>query len=408
MRPGIVGRLARKEIVSTLRDTRAIVSNLLIPLLLVPVLMLGLPLLIGNLLDREQVTLTPVGVIGLATVPTELTEAMRSAGLEPRAVDDATAAVQDGSVEVAIVVPAGFGAAIAGGGSAELQLVTKVGNMKAELSASKVQQAVTAYQGVVVGRRLAAAGLDTALLTPVKVATVDASSKAERSSGQLSWLIPFFIAIWTLTGGQMTAIDATAGEKERGTLEVLLVAPVRRAEVVAGKFLATMVFGLTAATMAIVGFLIGSLVMQRLFVPRLGDQAEQVVAVMGGSLAVSPAGILQLLVSALLLAAFVAALVLGVAMFARSFKEAQSYVAPLSFLFILPAVALQFKDLIGVSDSVFYVPVLNTLLLMDNVVRGSATWNETLVTWAVMAAAVGLLLRFALANFKRESVIFRS
>ncbi len=404
----MVFRLARKEIVSTLRDTRAIVSNLLIPLLLVPVMMLGLPLLLGNLLDREQVTTTPVGVVGLDGLPDRLAEAMLTAGLEPRAVDDATAAVQDGSVEVALVVPPTFGADVAAGGSGELQLVTKVGNMKAELSASKVQQAIGAYQGAVVSDRLRAAGLDTALLAPVKVSTVDASSKAERSSGQLSWLIPFFIAIWTLTGGQMTAIDATAGEKERGTLEVLLVAPVRRSEVVAGKFLATMVFGLSAALMAIVGFLVGSLVMQRVFVPRLGDQAEQVVAVMGGSLAVSLVGTVQLLVSALLLAAFVAALVLGVAMFARSFKEAQSYVAPLSFLFILPAVALQFKDLIGVSDSVFYVPVLNTLLLMDNVVRGTATGQETLVTWIVMAVAVALLLRFALGNFKREAVIFRS
>jgi sodium transport system permease protein len=408
VRPGIISRLARKEIVSTLRDTRAIVSNLLIPLLLVPLMMLGLPLLLGGLFEREQVTVTEVGVVGLENAPAKLLEAFKAGNLGLKPVDDATQAVQDGTVTVAVVVPDDIERLITSGGSAQLELVSKVGNMKSELNASKVQQAVSAYQSEIVAARLQSAGLDTAVLHPVTVKTVDASSKAERSSGQLSWLIPFFIAIWTLTGGQMTAIDATAGEKERGTLEVLLVAPVRRSEVVAGKFIATMLFGLSAATMAIVGFLVGSLVMQRVFVPRLGDQADSIVSVMGGSIAVGPLAIVQLLVSAVLLAAFVSALLLGVAMFARSFKEAQSYVAPLSFLFILPAVGLQFKDLIGVSDSVYYVPVLNTLLLMDNVVRGTAVGSEMLVTWAVMLVAVLILLRFALRNFQRESVIFRS
>ncbi len=408
MRPGIVARLARKEIVSTLRDTRAIISNLLIPLLLVPVMMLGLPLLLGGLLEREQVTTTAVGAVGLTNMPADLQAAFTAANLDLRSVTDATKAVQDGTVEVAIVVPDGFGSAIAAGGNAAIELVTKVGNMKSELSASKVQQAVSSYQRGVVGQRLEAAGLNAAVLTPVTITTVDASSQAERTSGQLSWLIPFFIAIWTLTGGQMTAVDATAGEKERGTLEVLLVAPVRRAEVVAGKFIATMLFGLSAASMAIIGFLVGSLVMQNVFVPRLGEQAEAIVGVMGGGLSVSFVAILLLLVSALLLAGFVSALLLGVGMFARSFKEAQSYIAPLSFVFVLPAVALQFKDLIGLSDAVYYVPVFNVLVLMDNVVRGTFTGDEVLITWAVMAVACLLLLRFALANFKRESVIFRN
>lgn len=408
MRPGIVARLARKEIVSTLRDTRAIISNLLIPLLLVPVMMLGLPLLLGGLLEREQVTTTAVGAVGLTNMPADLQAAFTAANLDLRSVTDATKAVQDGTVEVAVVVPDGFGSAIAAGGNAAIELVTKVGNMKSELSASKVQQAVSSYQRGVVGQRLEAAGLNAAVLTPVTITTVDASSQAERTSGQLSWLIPFFIAIWTLTGGQMTAVDATAGEKERGTLEVLLVAPVRRAEVVAGKFIATMLFGLSAASMAIIGFLVGSLVMQNVFVPRLGEQAEAIVGVMGGGLSVSFVAILLLLVSALLLAGFVSALLLGVGMFARSFKEAQSYIAPLSFVFVLPAVALQFKDLIGLSDAVYYVPVFNVLVLMDNVVRGTFTGDEVLITWAVMAVACLLLLRFALANFKRESVIFRN
>ncbi|MCC6312003.1 MAG: ABC transporter permease, partial [Trueperaceae bacterium] len=378
MRPAVILRLARKEIVSTLRDTRAIVSNLVIPLVLVPVMMIGMPLLLGSLFEREQVTVTSVGVVGEANVPAELRAAFTAANLALEPVADADEAVRGGTVDVAVVIPTGFEDALADGGSAIVQVHSKVGNMKSELNASKVQQAFADYQAGVVAARLSAAGLDASVLQPVTVQTVDASSQAERSSGQLSWLIPFFIAIWTLTGGQMTAIDATAGEKERGTLEVLLVAPVRRAEVVAGKFIATMTFGLSAALMAILGIIIGGTVMAKLIVPRLGEGASGMVNIMGGSITLTPATVLTLVVSALLLSAFVSALLLGIAMFARSFKEAQSYVAPLSFLFVIPAVALQFKDLIGLSDSVYYVPVLNVLVLMDNVVRGVGGGREVL------------------------------
>src|SRR5690606_28910412 len=197
-----------------------------------------------------------------------------------------------------LVVPEGFAAAVAQGEAADVTLLAKLGNMRSELNASKVQEALGSYQQQVVAERLGAVGLDPAILQPVNVQRVDASSAAERSSGQLSWLIPFFIAIWTLTGGQMTAIDATAGEKERGTLESLLVAPVRRSEVVAGKFIATMVFGLSAAIAAIAGYLLGGVAMRSIFLPRLGDDAESIVSVMGGGYAVDAGSVLLMLVSA--------------------------------------------------------------------------------------------------------------
>lgn len=408
MRAKIIGLVARKEILSTLRDTRAIISNLLIPLLLVPAMMVGLPLLLGGLFEREATTLTPLGVEGAANLPGELEAALEAQNVELIPVDDAAKTVRDGEYDVAIVVPEGFFSSVASGGSAELTVVSKVGNMKSELNASKVSQAVSAYTQQVLATRLGDAGLDPSVLQPVTVSVVDASSAAERSSGQLSWLIPFFIAIWTLTGGQMTAIDATAGEKERGTLEVLLVAPVRRSEVVVGKFLATVTFGLSAAFMAIVGLLLGGLVMNAIFLPRLGDDANEIVAVMGGGLSIGLPQVLILLVTAVLLAGLVSALLIGVAMFARSFKEAQSYIAPLSFLFILPAVGLQFKDLIGVGEGAYYVPVLNALLLMDDVVTGGASNVEIAITWASMLVVVVVLLLFALRNFRREEVIFRS
>lgn len=408
MRPKMVWRIARKEILSTLRDTRAIISNLLIPLLLMPVMMLGLPLLLGGLFQREAVTITPIGVEGVEFLPPELVTLLKLQNVQLDSYPDALAAVQEDRVTVAMKVEEPLAVAIAEGRTPRITLVTKAGNMKSELNAAKVQQAVTFYQRQVVAERLTDAGLDPNVLDPLLISMVDASSDAERSSGQLSWLIPFFIAIWTLTGGQMTAIDATAGEKERGTLEVLLVAPVRRSEVVVGKFLATLTFGLSAAVMAIVGFLLGGVALKEFFVPRLGEGGAEIVQFMGGALNIDAAALGVLFLSALLLASFVAALLISIALFARSFKEAQSYLAPLSFLFIIPALMLQFKDLINVGDVAFMIPVYNVLVLMDNVVRGNYALSEIGISWAIMLALIWLLLAFAHRNFQREEVIFRS
>lgn len=408
MRPRMIRRVAAKEILSTVRDTRAIVSNLLIPLILLPVIMLGLPFLLGGLFQREVATVTPLGILGLEHTPAELVSLIeaQAATLEP--VDDPEAAVRDDRFPAALTVPEGVEEALAAGEAVTLTVHRKVGNLRSELNAGKLETAVSQYRQQVVADRLERAGVDPALLEPLRVETRDASTEAERTSGQLAWLIPFFIAIWTLTGGQMAAIDATAGEKERGTLEVLLVAPVRRSEVVVGKFLATTLFGLWAAVMAIIGFLVGGMVLRGALLPGLDAQATEMVAVMGGQLSVTPLMVLLLVVSAVLMAALIAALLIGVAMFARSFKEAQSYVAPMSFLLILPAISLQFRDLIGGGEGLYWVPMLNAMVLMDDVVKGAATLQGVAITWLTLSLVIAALLVFAHRNFNREDVLFRT
>lgn len=199
----------------------------------------------------------------------------------------------------------------------------------------------------------------------------------------------------------MTAIDATAGEKERGTLESLLVAPVRRLEVVVGKALATLLFGLTAAVVGILSYTLSGQLLSALGGSELGS-------VLSGSFSFEPSTVLLLLVSALLMAALISALLIGVAMFARSFKQAQSYVAPLTFLMILPALGLQFADFFTVSTGLYAVPILNILLLMNDAVRGQASAAAVVIAWGSSLVYAGLCLAFAYRNFQREEVIFRS
>ena len=407
MRPDKVWQVARKEILSTLRDRRAIVSSLLIPLLILPFVMLGLPLALGSLFEREQSATTLAAVAGLDALPPELRAAIEAQAVELYASDDPETQVREGDAVVGLSVPPEFAAQVAAG-AAELTLYSKRSNLRSELNVSKLEDAVSDYRDDLVSARLEAAGLDAGVLEPVTTTSVDASSEAERQSGQFAWLIPFFIGIWTLTGGQMTALDATAGEKERGTLEALLVSPVRRIEVVLGKFLATLTFGLSAALMAIIGYVLSGTLLRRALVPLLGEGGETMADLFGGSLSVTVPTVLTLIISALLLAGFVAAVLISVATFARSYKEAQTYVAPLSMVMIVPVIGLQFADFIGGNVLIYLVPLLNVLLLMNDVVKGNAAPLAVLLTWGSLAAFTGLLLDLAYRTFKREGVIFRT
>ena len=408
MRLGMIFHVARKEILSTLRDRRAIISSLLIPLLILPVIMLGLPLLLGGLFEREQSTVTEIPVIGLANLPNDLKLSLEDQNIRFIEETNVEALVREGDYQVALNVPDKFEASLSAGEQVTLTLYSKRGNLRSELNAEKIEDAVETFSESIIEEELKEAGLTLDVLNPITVATQDASSDAERSSGQLAWLIPFFIAVWTLAGGQVTALDATAGEKERGTLESLLVSPIRRVEVVVGKFLSTLTFGLAASVMAILGYVLGGVVLRSVFLKQLGDDAGEIVAIMGGSLQTTPLSIVLLLISALLLAALIAALLISITTFARTYKEAQSYVAPLSFLMIIPAIGLQFADFFAKNPLIYLTPVLNALILMDDIVKGKAEFLPIVLTWLSLAAFSALLLDFAYRSFKREGVIFRT
>jgi sodium transport system permease protein len=118
--------------------------------------------------------------------------------------------------------------------------------------------------------------------------------------------------------------------------------------------------------------------------------------------------LLILVVSSLLLAMLIAALLMSLALFARSFKEAQSYIAPLSLVVVLPAFALQLRDLIGEIPGAAWIPIFNAMLLIDDAVKGTVDASSALRTFAALLLAVLLLLLFAARNFHREDVLFRS
>lgn len=408
LRPGMMWQVAWRDLLSTLRDTRTLRSTVLLPLLLLPLLSLGLPLLLGNLMGGQVQERQRVGVIG--TLPPELRRLLTQPGSGGQGVElvpvaDPVQAVRGGEAEAVIRVTRALPTQ-AGGAPVGVEVYAELGNLKSRSGAyAKVQSGVDAYNLGLARTRLAAAGLSEAVLTPVKVQSVDTRSPQNRSAGALAFLVPMLMLSFLLNGGLATALDSTAGEKERGTLESLLVSPVRRSEVVAGKLLATTLMALVTGLFSLLGFL-GSGLLFSLLRPR--GLINPATADLGGQLSLSAGSFLAMAGLVLSSALLISGALIALGIYARSYKEAQTYASPLSLLIVFPAVGLQFADFLARSAALYALPLFGGMVALLDTVKGQVTPGHALLAVGANLLGAALLGVFAWRCFGREEVIFRN
>ncbi|MFN3392179.1 MAG: ABC transporter permease [Meiothermus ruber] len=389
--------IARKELLSVVRERRVLFTTLVLPILIMPLLMFGPILLFGNAARQTQESVQKVGVVG---VPTVVLEELRKARVEPIEVANPQEAVQNREVQAALVFE---------NGRYIIYGRLSSGATQSALVVEKVQAALRAYKDQVVAEQLRARGIGTDILEPFSVETQDASREQERAAGLFAFLIPFFLVSFIQAGGMPVAVDATAGEKEKGTLEALLAAPVPLIQVLLGKGLAVFVMSLLSTFAAVAGLLLGSGVFRNLFAAQLqAVQNGENQAQLGGALALDPLGYLAILVTAVLFALLIIAIMISLGLYARSFKEAQSYLSPLSLVMLIPLLFLQFSDFLKLQDWYFALPLVNVMLALSAIVKGAATATQLLITWASTLAYGALALYLAYRNFQREDVVFRN
>ncbi len=404
-----VWTVARQELLTTLRDRRTLTSTILVPLIMIPLFTVGLPLLFGTLFGGQAQTRQTVGVVG--TLPPALRAQLTQDNKEEKgvrliAVTDPTAAVQNEDVDAALRVQSALPSQA--GTSGALQLIYKVGNLKAESgAASKVKSAVSAYNKALVGKKLAELNLSPALLTPIALSTVDASNAAEASSGALAFIIPLFLLQFILAGATATATDSTAGERERGTLEALLATPAPRSTLLMGKLLATTLTALIAAGFSVLGLSLSAPI--ALLVTPAGQSTAQSATqqAFGGSLALGLGGLGAVLITAASAALLISAILLTLSLFARSVKEAQTYIAPLTLLIVLPATLLQFADFLKTSAALYAAPLIGSMLVILDIVKGALSGPHLLLSLGGNVLLAAVLTLIASRLFGREGVAFK-
>ena len=389
----------RKELLETMRDRRTMIGLVILPVLLMPLTALGLPLLMQNRMDKVEESLPCVGVIG-AEYGTELVTWLEKSELFALASSsDPLGDLERGQLQVVLTIPADFKAAMANEKEMALQLHYDAANEKSSVAARKMQETLNAYALNEVQLRLAQRGVDTAILTPFVTEAINIAPEEKMGNMLLSLLLPMIVGVWSALGGMYTAIDVAAGEKERNTLEPLLATPPSRTSIVLGKYLAVVTTSMFSAALAL-----ASLILPMAIAPQAlaADTVDDLAFV------IPPDALGLFLLASLLLSGFFSALSIALSVFARSFKEAQVYLSPLSFVLIVPAFLIQFSHPSEVSPLLYGLPIVNNLLLMKGALLGGLSSSAIWLSIFSSLLFIGLGLTLTINLFRQEQVLFRA
>jgi len=383
----------QKEVVDNFRDRRTLMSALLMgpvfgPVLFAFVINLSLK---QTLTDVAQPLDVPV--IGQAHAP-NLVRFLNSRNINvvdaPESRDAAMLAVKNGDHDLVIVIPQNFGEDLANTTPATVEVISDQANTQAERASRRVLRGLGSYSQQIASLRLTARGVSPGVMRPLNIDVVDVSTPSGRSAMLLGMLSYFFIFA-LLTGGMNLAIDATAGERERGSLEPLLCLPIKRDQLIFGKIFAACLFMSISLMLSLTSFYF-----TLKFVP-LED------------LGMTPNfGPREVLIAFFLLVPFTllgAALMTLVASFTRSYKEAQTWLSVVLLAPTLPILVVSIL-MVRASTELMLIPSLSQHLLLVGLIKNEPL-NILNVTVSVASTLLaGALLTLVCARlYRREGLL---
>jgi sodium transport system permease protein len=391
----------KKEITDILRDRRTLIAMVLVPLLLFPLLFVGGTWLVRNQMEEAAEKTLQVAVIGAEQEPAR--GAVRRLGTAPNidivegmSADTARARVQRQDLDAALVFGDTFGEAIQDRRAGAVDIMYRSDD-DSGVMLRRINGVLDAYEQQLLSARFEALGLSTEATRAVQVREVDLATEQEQIAQAIGGFLPYVFLIFCFAGAMYPAIDLGAGEKERGTLETLLVTPVSRMQVLMGKTAAIALAGIFSAIVSILS--IGLSVQFIDDIPaNMMEAAQSVIA----------PGTVALLLSLLLpLTIFFAAAQLALSFYAKSFKEAQSIINPLLIAVIFPAfIGLLPGFELNVTTAL--IPILNISLATKSILGGTVEWGLIGLTFASLIVLAGVALVVCAQLFRRESIIFRT
>jgi sodium transport system permease protein len=388
-----IGTVMRKELRESLRDRRTLVTSLLLGPIFAPLFFI---LILKLALARSAAGLdeaVPVTVANAAAAP-NLVQQLRESGLTVTERDGTDAEIRrwiattDGLV--VLQIPEAFGQRFSEGRPAAVVVYSDGADSKAERHADRVRAAVEAYSALIGSLRLQARGVAPTVMRAVVIDEVDVSTPSARATlllGMMSYVILFV----TLLGGLHLAIDSTAGERERGSLEPLLTLPVVRDHLIYGKIAATAVMMIVALALVTVSI---ALALDAIPLETFGMSAN-----------FGPGVAWRVFAAVAPFALAGAALLTVVASFTRSFKEAQSW---LGLVMLVPTVPIAIAAVLSVqpSASLMLVPSLAQHLAIQSLMRGEPLPAAWLALAAGSAIALGLALTWLAGRlYRREAIL---
>lgn len=375
-----------KEVVENLRDRRTITNALIVGPLLGPLLFAALTsLMITRELDRGEKPIE-VSIVGAEHAP-NLVAFLRQNGVKPKPpVDDPETRVRLQDEDMVLRIPATYADAWTSGKTAQVELIYDSSQRDSATPVERLRGLVQGYSSQNGAMRLMARGLSPAVASPLVVAARDQSTPQSRS-GLLFAMLPYFLILSAFMGGMYLAIDTTAGERERQSLEPLFVNPVGRSRILAGKLGATFAFAMASLALSLIAFGYAGR-----FIPT--DRIGMVLDFGPRFAAIALLVMLPLVLLATCLQTLIAA-------FAKSYREAQTYLSLLMLIPMLPSAMLAVLPL-KAQTWMYSVPLLSQHLIVTRLVRAETVTMHQLLLCLLSGTAIAALAAVVTAQVYRS------
>ncbi len=390
----ILARVFRKEVLDNLRDRRTVASALVMgpmfgPLLFAFVINLSIE---RSLSDADETLDVPV--LGLEHAP-NLARYLESRNLKVAASpasdrDAAAAGVRSGTLPFVVVIPEEFAEQLAEGLPARVEVISDQADTEADRDARRVRDALRAYGQEIGALRLLARGINPRVLQAINVEDIDVSTPSGRSAILLGMMSYFFIFA-LLMGGMYLAIDTTAGERERGSLEPLLALPVTRDALMLGKIAATCAFMALSLSLSLASFYFAIKFMpfeELGMTPNFGPPVLVAAFMILAPLILIGAAVMTL-----------------VASFTKSYKEAQTW---LSIVLLAPTLPILIVSILTLRPqfAFMFVPSLSQHLLLVDMVKNEPLNALHVFVSAASTLVIGIILTWVCARlYRREGLL---
>ena len=391
--------IAKKEVIDIFRDRRTIIMMVVVPLFLIPVLLGTVFKITKSMAEKASEKQLKVQIYGQEYAP-DLYQAFADMDkviiLDQIPTDSIQSYIQQEFLDVAIHVDSDYKVNIAKNGQAKIKIQFK-GTDSFGITKDRINGVLKKFENQIVPERMDRLNLKPEVVRAYNINYEDVASKQEKFGKIAGGWFPYVFIIFGFMGAMYPALDLGAGEKERGTLETILSSPASRLDIVLGKFLVVLLAAFLTAFLALGGMAVG--------IQRIPDIPPEVLIVINEVLNPKTIGLIMTLV--LPVAAFFSAMLLGLSIYARSFKEAQSIVAPLNIVIIFPAVigTLPGMELNAITS---LIPVLNVSLASKDIIAGVINPLYMAEVYMSLFGFAGLDIFWCVRMFNWEKTIFRS
>ncbi len=394
-----IGTVFKKELLDTIRDRRTLMFMIVIPLLLFPILFKIVFSVQESHMKKAEEKLLRVAIYdnGNAARLVEIMSGQDDLTLVADVpFDSLQAFIERDALDGAFVVEEDFDEEVADLEPGRIDVYYKSTDDQKIIS-NRLTDFLDAYEEEILELRFESLNLDNDVVHGIDIYKHNIASMKEQLGKQIGGFLPYIFILFCFMGAMYPAIDLGAGEKERGTMETLLTAPVNRFHILLGKFGVIVLTGILSAIVSMVGLYIG-LRQSKELSPEIFDT---IVKILGADT------ILMIFSLLLPLTIFFAGILLSISLSARSFKEAQSLVTPLNIAVIIPVVVGMVPG-ISMNFKTALIPVLNVSLATKEIIAGTMTTGNMIVVYVSLSVYALLSLLGSVLWFRRESTIFRS